>query len=112
GDDGVRIVRHRVPSKANPLFALAYPFASVRTVLGEAGRPHDVIHVQYPIPALPLALCRRTFLATFQAPVHREMLSERQGSYALPDALQRPAVAGLRRAERLVLRRAGAVVVL
>jgi glycosyltransferase involved in cell wall biosynthesis len=43
---------------------------------------------------------------TFHAPVWRELLDERQNTYHLPSALERPAVIGLRVAERLVVARA------
>src|SRR5207249_3724225 len=64
------------------------------------------------LPALPLALRGFPYLATFHAPVYREALAERQGSYALPRAVQTPAVAALKAAERLVVRRASSVLTL
>ena len=48
----------------------------------------------------------------FQAPVHKEMLLERGGSYALPKATQKTAVRALRIAERRVVSKARATVVL
>jgi glycosyltransferase involved in cell wall biosynthesis len=51
-------------------------------------------------------------VSTFQAPVHRELLSERQGSYALPSIASRPVVGAVRLAERLIARRAERVIVL
>lgn len=112
GDDGVRIVRHPVPSKSDPLFALRYPFAPFAAVRRETRRPFDVLHAHFTVPAVPLAIARRRYVYTFHAPVHRELLSERQGSYALPAPVQRGAVAGLRRAERFALERASRVFVL
>ena len=47
------------------------------------------------MPALPLALRGIPYLYTFHAPVYREALNERQGSYALPRVVQAPAVAPL-----------------
>ncbi len=107
--DGVRIVRHSVPSKRNPLFALAYPLYTAYGVLGPvraAGGPDTVVHAHFPATALPLAVAEVPFIYTFHAPVWRELLDEWQGTYALPAALQRPAVAGMRAAERAVVRRA------
>jgi glycosyltransferase involved in cell wall biosynthesis len=64
------------------------------------------------LPALPLALGGSPYVFTFHAPVWRELLDERQGSYSLPPAVQGAAVGSLRRAEGLVAKRAGATVVL
>jgi glycosyltransferase involved in cell wall biosynthesis len=107
--DGVRIVRHPVPSKANPLFAGAYPLYTARGVLGalraHAG-PDTVVHAHFAVSALPLALAGAPYLYTFHAPVWRELLDERQDTYHLPGWLERPAQAGVRATERIVLRRA------
>jgi len=114
--DGVRIIRYDVPSKRNPLFGAAYPLLTARGVLGPlrfAGRDADIIlHAHFPVTALPIALARMPYLYTFHAPVWRELLDERQGTYALPRAVQRPAVATLRAAERLVVARADRTVAL
>ena len=113
GDDGVRIVRHRVPSKRSPLFAVQYPAAVARGVRQELTRcPDAILHAHYAIPALPLSFGAQPYLYTFHAPIHREMLSERQGSYLLPSVLQRPAVASLRRAEARVVRKSARAIVL
>jgi glycosyltransferase involved in cell wall biosynthesis len=64
------------------------------------------------LPALPLAVRGNSFVFTFHAPVWRELLVERQGTYALPGAIQTGAVLALRRTESLVARRASATVVL
>jgi glycosyltransferase involved in cell wall biosynthesis len=74
--------------------------------------PDTVVHAHIPVTALPLAMSRIPFLYTFHAPMWRELLDERQGTYRLPAALARPAVAGVRSAERLVLRRAAGTCVL
>ena len=112
--DAVKIIRHDVPSKRNPLFAPSYPFYTGRGVLSalrsESG-PLTVIHGHFPVTALPL-LGGLPYLYTFHAPVWRELLDERQGTYALPGPAQRPAVALLRAAERRVVRRAAATFVL
>jgi glycosyltransferase involved in cell wall biosynthesis len=113
--DGVRIVRHAVPSKDNPLFGAAYPFYAARGVRGPvraAYGPDTVIHAHFPITALPLTLPGLRFIYTFHAPVWKELLDERQGTYVLPRSFQRVAVAAVRQAERLVVRRASRTFVL
>ena len=112
--DGVLIDRYAVPSKRNPLYALAYP-AYVTRGVGARARPRKaktVVHAHMALPALPLAFRRWRFLLTFHAPVWRELLNERQESYALPTAVQHTAVRTLRRAEGFVASRATATVVL
>lgn len=112
--DGVRVVRTPVPSKSDPTFALRYPFVIAlgawRAVRGLA--PDTIVHGHFAVPMLPFALTRRSYLLTFHAPVYRELLSERQGSYVLPGFVQGAAVAALREAERLVVRSARAITVL
>jgi glycosyltransferase involved in cell wall biosynthesis len=113
--DGVRIVRHTVPSKRNPLFGATYPLYSARGVLGpvrSARGPDTVVHGHFPVTALPLALSGIPFLLTFHAPLWRELLDERQGTYRLPPWLQGSAVAAVRASERLVVRRAARTFVL
>ncbi|MDX6645936.1 MAG: hypothetical protein QOK40_1663, partial [Miltoncostaeaceae bacterium] len=113
GADGVRLIRHPVPPKSSPWFAARYPMSAVGPVLRAVrARPRAVVHAHFPTLALPLELTRRAFVYSFYAPVHRELLSERQGSYTLPLAAQPLAVAALRRAERRVTARATAIVVL
>lgn len=107
--DGVRIIRHSVPSKRNPFFAPAYPFYSAYGVLAPlqgAQGPDTIVHAHFPVTALPLVLSSVDYLYTFHAPVWRELLDEHQGTYALPSPVQGIAVAGLRATERLVVRRA------
>jgi glycosyltransferase involved in cell wall biosynthesis len=113
GSDGVTIVRHRVPEKTSRLFAALYPvrpFPIVRRLLKRDRVA--VVHAHFPIPALPLALGRRPYVYTFHNPVHREILRERQGTYALPKLLQWTAVAGLRGVERVIVARAAGLIVL
>jgi len=112
--DGVVIERHPVPSKRNPLYAALYPAYVLR---GVASRTHrrtagTVIHAHMSVPALPLALRRERYLLTFHAPVWRELLSERQGTYVLPSFIQSTVVAGLQRLESVVAHRAARTVVL
>jgi glycosyltransferase involved in cell wall biosynthesis len=113
--DGVRIVRHRVPSKRNPFFAPAYPLYTAYGVLRPVRASADadtVVHAHFPATALPLVVVRTPFVYTFHAPVWRELLDERQGTYALPPVLQRAAVGGMRATERAVVRSARATFVL
>jgi glycosyltransferase involved in cell wall biosynthesis len=113
-DDGVHIVRHRVPSKEKRTFAVQYPVyvsAGILRHLRTAG-PRTLVHGHYAITSLPVSFGRRPYVYTFHAPVNKEMLSERGGSYALPGATQRTAVRGLRTAERHVVSRASRAVVL
>jgi glycosyltransferase involved in cell wall biosynthesis len=110
---GALISRFDVPSKARRSYAASYPLAVASAVLRALRQhPNALVHAHYPVPALPVALGRRPFLYTFQAPVHRELLSERQGTYALPAMANRPAVATVRAAERMIARRARRIVVL
>jgi glycosyltransferase involved in cell wall biosynthesis len=51
-------------------------------------------------------------LYTFHAPVHRELLAERQGSYLLPRPAQGMAVRGLRACEAMVARKAAGLIAL
>jgi glycosyltransferase involved in cell wall biosynthesis len=113
--DGVRIIRHSVPSKGNPLFAAAYPVYTARGVLGPVravGTGDTVVHGHFAVSALPLVLRGVPYVYTFHAPLWRELLDERQGTYHLPGAAERPVVAGLRMAERVVVSRARRVFVL
>src|SRR5664280_839955 len=114
GDDGVRIVRHNVPSKNDRTFAARYPFYVAAGVLREIHRlgPRGIIHGQYAITTLPVALTGHRYLYTFQAPVHKEMLLEHGGSYVLPGPTRKAAVRSLRFAERSVVAKASATVVL
>src|SRR5271167_2910383 len=53
--DGVRIIRHSVPSKRNPFFAPAYPFYSAYGVLAPlqgAQGPDTIVHAHFPVTAL------------------------------------------------------------
>jgi glycosyltransferase involved in cell wall biosynthesis len=113
GRDGVLIHRHAMPPRSSLRFGPEYLARSVLSAAREAARrPGAVLHAHYAVPALPLALRGRRYLYTFHAPVHRELLSERVDSYALPGPAAGLAVRGLRAAERLVVRRAAEVVVL
>ena len=112
--DGVTLDRYRVPSKANPLYAGLYPAYAAYGVHARSPRrdADTIIHAHMGLPALPLAVTRRHYVLTFHAPVWRELLNERQQSYALPAVIQDQAVAALRRVESLVVRRAATTVVL
>ena len=113
--DGVLIIRHRVPSKRNPLFGALYPLYAARGVLRSLRglrSAETVIHGHFPVTALPLAVTGIPYVYTFHAPVWRELLDEWQRTYQLPSPARRPAVAGVRAAERLVLRRSSRTFVL
>jgi glycosyltransferase involved in cell wall biosynthesis len=112
--DGVVIERHPIPSKRNPFYAGLYPAYVVRGVVSRTRRrtAGTVIHAHMSVPALPLALRRERYLLTFHAPVWRELLSERQGTYVLPSFIQSTAVARLRQLEGAVVHRAARTVVL
>jgi glycosyltransferase involved in cell wall biosynthesis len=111
--DGVEIWRYGVPSRTSALFAVSNPVAVGLAGLRAARRrPTAVVHAHYPLPAVGLAARRRPYVYTFHAPVYRELLSERAESYALPRPLQGVAVDILRRAERLTVANASAVLVL
>ncbi|MDQ4502983.1 glycosyltransferase family 4 protein [Sinomonas sp. ASV322] len=121
GEDGVVLRRHSSPSKSSVLFALMYPFvifAGVRKIMREEVKRADltegqtIVHAHFPVPALALAVLRIPFIYTFHAPVYREMVGERQGSYALPGIAERVAVFGMKLTERLVLNRARMILTL
>ena len=114
GCDGVRIHRHSVPDKSRRTFALQYPaYVSAGIIRQLRSRPPgSLVHCHYPITSLPLVFTSLPYLYTFHAPVHKEMLAERGNSYALPNQVQRTAVAGLRVAERSVASGARGTVVL
>lgn len=120
GHDGVRVLRHSAPRKSNPLFAFLYPFwisravgRGVKAARDEWADTQDlVIHAHFPLPAFYLAARSIPYVYTCHAPVYKEILGERQGTYALPPMLGSAAVAGLRLMERFVLRRASNVVTL
>jgi glycosyltransferase involved in cell wall biosynthesis len=113
GEDGVEILRHPVPRKSNPAFALAYPYrvaAGVRAAL--AGNTEGVLHAHFAVPALWPAFRGSNYAYTFHGPLYREILEERHGSYLLPHVVQSSAVKALKTAEAHVLKKAGAVVAL
>ncbi len=113
--DGVTIIRHPVPAKSNPLFAAVYPVSSALGVLAPVHRARasdTIVHCHFAPTALPLALTGLRFIYTFHAPVWRELLDERQGTYRLPGAVQPAVVAALRATERLVVSRSPRLFVL
>ncbi len=120
-DDGVEVIRYAAPAKTNPLFAAAYPvsvYRSVRQAFALAGLDDSraardtVVHGHFPIPILPAIAKSLPYLYTFHAPLHKEILGERQDSYLLPRPVQRPATAAVKMLDALVLRRARRVTTL
>jgi glycosyltransferase involved in cell wall biosynthesis len=111
--DGVVIRRYPISRRSSPIFAVSYPIRSAAAAAVAAAKHRGaIIHAHYALPAIALAATHRDYLYTFHAPVYRELLSERADSYLLPRVTQGVAVAGVRAAERLVLRNAATVVVL
>ncbi|HEY5318400.1 MAG TPA: glycosyltransferase family 4 protein, partial [Solirubrobacteraceae bacterium] len=111
-DDGVEIRRFDVPERGHPLYAAAYPLASLRAVARTIRATHRLVHVHYPLQGVPAAVLGVPYLHTFHAPIHRELLPEHQDRYALPSALRRPLVGVARMGERLVAQRARTSIVL
>jgi glycosyltransferase involved in cell wall biosynthesis len=112
--DGVQILRFRTPRKSSRAYAFGYPLSTVAAVWRTvrtvgAGR---VMHSHFALQGMALASLRRPFLQTFHAPVHREIASERQGSYWLPGPSERVLVAAARRSEALMVDRASRIITL
>lgn len=119
GQDGVKIMRYSVPPKDDRLFAVKYPYyvaKGVRETLGAAlaaGSPaQTIVHGHFPLPMLPLLMKGIPYVYTCHAPVYKEILDERQGSYRLPRWAQGALVRVFKYAERFVLKRATRVVTL
>lgn len=119
GEDGVRLRRYVPPSKSDPLFGVRYPLAvtrgvdrAMRAALADAGARRAIVHGHFPVPMLGLTTRRVPYVYTCHAPVYKEVLSERRGSYFLPAPVQKAAVAGLRAAEQRVIHRAHTLIAL
>ena len=113
GDDGVRLLRFSTPQKSDPLFVLKYPISVARSVRQTlVGADYDVLHGQYPITMMPVLTTRIPYIYTFQAPVHKEVVGERQGAYRAPGPVSGATVAALKALERRLLERAAIVVTL
>lgn len=110
--DGVSIQRFATPAREHPLYAALYPAASVGAVARVARRFQGTIHVHFPAQAAGVALTTGRYVHTFHAPIHKELLAEHQGRYALSDALRRPMVSVARAGESLVARRSSETIVL
>lgn len=114
-EDGIRILRYAAPKKSDPLFAMKYAGAirnQVGRLLADAvGRSTDstVIHGHFPGSMPAVISSKRSYVYTFHAPVYKEIISERQGSYLLPRPVAGIAVAGMRRTEARVLTNASIV---
>jgi len=113
GSDGVRLLRFSTPPKSDPLFVAKYPLSVAsavrRTVLGA---DYDILHGHYPISMLPVTTTRIPYLYTLHAPVHKEVVGERQGAYRAPGWVSNATVEVTKRIERRVLERATQVVTL
>ena len=76
------------------------------------GADYDVLHGHYPISMLPVLTTRIPYLYTFHAPVYKEVVGERQGSYRAPGPVSDATVTVMKAIERRVLERATTVVTL
>ncbi|HEY5785448.1 MAG TPA: glycosyltransferase family 4 protein [Microlunatus sp.] len=113
GEDGVRLLRFSTPPKSDPLFVAKYPLSVSRAVRRAVlGADYDVLHGHYPISMLPVLTTKVPYLYTFHAPVHKEVVGERQGGYAAPGPVSDATVRVMRGLERRVLERASLVVTL
>jgi glycosyltransferase involved in cell wall biosynthesis len=117
--DGVRVQRYDVPSKRDPLFAIKYPFfvaAGVRSAITAAMIHSDaestIIHGHFPLPMIYPFLRRMPYIYTCHAPVHKEILDERQESYRLPTIVQDAFIGTFKALEKLIIRSAERVVTL
>lgn len=111
-DDGVEIRRFDVPARGNRFYVVTYPLVSLRAVALAVGGGGSVVHVHYPLQGAAAALTGAAYVQTFHAPIHRELLPEHQGRYALPGVMRRPLAAVARAGEKLVAGRAAATIVL
>jgi glycosyltransferase involved in cell wall biosynthesis len=109
-DDGVRVIRYSVPARSTATYAAVYPLASWRAVSKALRRLDGIPHVHYPLQGLPAAFGSARFVHTFHAPMHRELLPERQ--YSLTPMLRQCAVLAAKQSEALVARRAASTIVL
>ncbi|MDZ5146134.1 glycosyltransferase family 4 protein [Microbacterium testaceum] len=119
GADGVRVRRYTPPPKTDPLFGLRYTasvvvgvHSAMRRAIEDGDGLRTVVHGHFPVPMLGPALRRVPYVYTCHAPVYKELLAERRDSYLLPAPAQKAAVAALRSAEALVVRRARSLVTL
>lgn len=113
GDDGVRLLRYAPPPKSDPLFVAKYPVSVARSVRRTVlGADYDVLHGHYPVAMAPVTTTRVPYIYTFHAPVHKEVVGERQGAYRAPGPVSGATVEVMKRLERRVLERASIVVTL
>jgi glycosyltransferase involved in cell wall biosynthesis len=112
--DGVEIWRFPTPSKSSPLYAVGYPATAVRSVRSavRASAGTRILHSNFPLQGAALAFGSTPFVHTFQAPVHREIIPEHQGTYALPAPARRIAPRLVCAGESAVVRRASSLIVL
>ncbi|HTX12194.1 MAG TPA: glycosyltransferase family 4 protein [Solirubrobacteraceae bacterium] len=110
--DGVELRRFDVPARSHAMYAAGYPLASLIAIAHAVRRHRGVLHVHYALQGAAPALMGADYVQTFHAPMHRELLPERQGRYRLPRALEKPSVSLARRGEALIARRARSTIVL
>jgi glycosyltransferase involved in cell wall biosynthesis len=85
GEDGVRIHRFELPQRSDPLYAPRYALAPWRAVSRQLrAAPDAIVHGHFAVQTLPVTFMRRPFLFSFQSPVHKEVLAEREFPLARP----------------------------
>jgi glycosyltransferase involved in cell wall biosynthesis len=111
GEDGVRIHRFDLPPKSDPLYAPRYAVAPWRAVLGHLrAHPDAIVHGHFAVQTLPVSFTRRPYVVSFQSPVYKEVLPEREFPLARP--LQAGTVELVKAIERRVVSHAARTVVL
>ncbi len=113
GDDGVRLLRYRDPAQVGSAVRGEVPGQR-----GQVGAAHGARR-RLRRPARPLSDLdaagdhhRIPYIYTFHAPVHKEVVGERQGAYRAPGPVSAATVEVMKRIERRVLERAAIVVTL
>jgi glycosyltransferase involved in cell wall biosynthesis len=117
--DGVKVQRYDVPSKRDPLFAIKYPFfvatgvrRAIRAAMVQSDAGSTIVHGHFPLPMIYPLLRRMPYVYTCHAPVHKEILDERQESYRLPAIVQDAFIGTFKAVEKLIIRSAERVVTL
>lgn len=112
--DGVEVRRFNTPARESSTYALGYPISAMRAARAAVREASGarLLHSNFPLDGMALALGRTPYVHTFHAPVHRELVPEHQDRYALPRASYGLVTRLARAYESLVVRRASRVVVL